>query len=58
MENYKIKIKWEDDYSKSNIKPQFNITESTIGITLPLLSDEVNLSSDCRLVYNLLKNRC
>lgn len=45
-----------DLYSNSNIKPQFNITENTIGITLPLLSDEVNLSSDCRLVYDLLKN--
>lgn len=45
-----------DLYSKSNIKPQFNITDSTIGITLPLLSDETELSPDCRLVYDMLKN--
>ncbi len=41
-------------YEKQNIKPVFEVTDNTIKIVLPILGDELSLTDDERIVYNLL----
>lgn len=43
-----------DLYSQNSVKPQYNITDNSISIILPIISKEIELSEDSRKVYNLL----
>ncbi len=46
-----------EEYRQSAIKPSFGITENSIAITLPVVTESNNMSPDENKVYQLLKGR-
>lgn len=47
----------KDLYSKNSVKPDFIITDNIIRVTLPVISEEVNLPADHKKLYELLRHQ-
>ena len=45
-----------ESYSDSVIKPEFKITENTISVILPVLKDHYEVSSNERVIINVMKS--
>ena len=43
-----------DEYSKSLIKPKFEVLENSISVELPVIQKSLNLTEDEQIVYNTL----
>ena len=46
-----------DLYSVSSVKPKFVITDNSIRVTLPVVSNDLKLTEDSSKIYELLKKQ-
>ena len=43
-----------DEYSRSFVKPKFEVSENSISVELPVIQKSLNLTEDEQIVYNTL----
>ncbi len=47
-------LRINDTYKGSQSKPRFVVTDNTVTVSLPVLKEDLGLSADQQLVYDLL----